>query len=167
MERNKLITSMLEQHGPALRLFAASWSDWPDDCVQRALIKLASCDPLPDQPLAWVYRVTRNEAINCRKKQTRRKKRERVVAEERGLFELATESPIDQQELQQALAALNPETRAIVIAKIWGGLTFEQIAEQSGCSSSAAHRKYQTGLAKLKNKLTETIHAEYQQRPAK
>jgi RNA polymerase sigma-70 factor (ECF subfamily) len=36
---------------------------------------------------------------------------------------------------------------------LWGGLTFEEVAEIAGCSSSTAHRRYRAGLAHLRETL--------------
>jgi RNA polymerase sigma-70 factor (ECF subfamily) len=41
----------------------------------------------------------------------------------------------------------------VVVARTWGGLGFEQIAELVGCSTSTAHRRYVAGLAALRERL--------------
>ncbi len=41
----------------------------------------------------------------------------------------------------------------MIVAHLWGGLTFEQIAELAGCSPSTAHRRYVAGLANLRERL--------------
>ena len=38
------------------------------------------------------------------------------------------------------------EQREVIVAQLWGGLTFEQVGELMGSSSSTAHRLYQAGL---------------------
>src|SRR5437773_1965365 len=40
-----------------------------------------------------------------------------------------------------------------VVAHLWGGLTFEEVAQLAGCSSSTAHRWYLAGLAALRERL--------------
>lgn len=149
-ELEQLLSQILEDHGPALRLYAATWADWPDDCIQQALIKFASCNPKPANHLAWMYKVVRNEAISQQRGRKRRKQREQLVAQRAQLFESQSKLEIESQILTDALSQLKTETREIVVAKIWSGLTFEQIAENAGCSTSAAHRRYQAGLEQLK-----------------
>ena len=39
-----------------------------------------------------------------------------------------------------------------IVAHLWGALTFEQIAELAGCSSSTAHRRYLAGLSALRER---------------
>ena len=49
--------------------------------------------------------------------------------------------------------SLDAETRAIIVARVWGGLTFEEAARLQGCSLTTAHRRYQAGLARLHERL--------------
>ena len=44
-----------------------------------------------------------------------------------------------------ALAELSDDEREVIVAHIWGGLTFAQIAEVTGLPSSTAHRRYEAG----------------------
>jgi DNA-directed RNA polymerase specialized sigma24 family protein len=45
------------------------------------------------------------------------------------------------------------EQREVIVARLWGGLTFEQIAELASVSSSSVHRWYVAGLASLRERL--------------
>jgi DNA-directed RNA polymerase specialized sigma24 family protein len=45
------------------------------------------------------------------------------------------------------------EQREVVVARIWGGLTFEELAHLVGCSLPTAHRRYQAGLVALRERL--------------
>ena len=56
-------------------------------------------------------------------------------------------------ELAAALDVIPDDQREAVIARTWGGLSFEQIAEIAGCSTSTAHRRYEAGLAALRERL--------------
>ena len=56
-------------------------------------------------------------------------------------------------EIQQGLLRLDAESREIIIAHIWTGLTFRQIAEVFGTSSSAVHRQYHAALSQLRDQL--------------
>ena len=50
------------------------------------------------------------------------------------------------------------EEREVMIAHLWGGLTFEEIADVMSTSSSSAHRLYSKGLTALRVLLGE-VHA--------
>ena len=63
------------------------------------------------------------------------------------------ENPLDAELAARALEALPGEKREVVVARIWGGLTFEEIAEFADISSSEAHRRYEAALAVLRKSL--------------
>ena len=46
-----------------------------------------------------------------------------------------------------------PEQREVIVARHWGGLSFEQIAEVVGCSASTAFRRYTAGVEDLRKQL--------------
>ena len=60
---------------------------------------------------------------------------------------------LDPETASAELRSLPLEQREVIVAHLWGGLTFEQIAELSGCSASTAHRLYFAGLARIRERL--------------
>jgi RNA polymerase sigma factor (sigma-70 family) len=141
---------LFDAHASALVLFARSWCDRAaaEDAVQEAFVKLAAQRIAPDQPAAWLYRVVRNAAIGASRSFWRRKKREAVASAPEAVFASADER-IDAREAARLLEDLDPESRAVVVARIWGGLTFEEIARAQGLSLTTAHRRYRDALARL------------------
>ena len=67
-----------------------------------------------------------------------------VVVEEAGF------AGLDAALASEALAKLPLEQREVIVAHLWGGLTFEQIAELTGGSAATAWRRYGAGLAELR-----------------
>ena len=55
--------------------------------------------------------------------------------------------------MTDALRAVEDDLREVVIARIWGGLSFVEIAEVVDISTSTAHRRYEAGLEKLRERL--------------
>ena len=149
-----LLEQLICDHGAALELYAAQWTTTPEDCVQEAFVKLAVQVPPPDQPAPWLYRVVRNRAISLRRSQERRRRREsRVAAQRPQWFTSARWSAEELQEVTAALRAIDAELREVIIARIWGGLSFEQIAHVMDVSTSTSHRLYQAGLTRLRERL--------------
>lgn len=152
------LAGLIDRHAAALELYARQWCDAPEDAVQEAFVGLAAQADPPTSPAAWLFRATRNAAINAGIADRRRRKREaEAAAETSAWFE---DDPSDHRRgdiepdaVQAALAALPPEQREVIVAHLWGGLTFEQIAELAGTSSSTAHRLYHAGLAALRERL--------------
>ena len=52
-----------------------------------------------------------------------------------------------------ALRHLPIEQREAIVARLWGGLAFEEIARLSGDSLSKVYRNYQRGLVALRERL--------------
>ena len=55
--------------------------------------------------------------------------------------------------LAAALERLPGEQREVIVARLWGGLSFEEIAEVAGCSASTAFRRYSAGIDALRQEL--------------
>src|SRR5262249_25672525 len=64
-----------------------------------------------------------------------------------------TDERLDADEVTRRLAELPLELREVIVARLWGGLTFEAVAALAGCSVPTAHRRYQAGLAQLRERL--------------
>jgi RNA polymerase sigma-70 factor (ECF subfamily) len=145
------LSSLLKEHGAALALFAAQWSDHPDDCVQEALIALAGQRDWPENPGAWMYRVVRRKAIDELRRRRRRTQHEAIAARLRGESDQANDSANRAaEEAAEALTRLDDEARELVIARLWGRLTFDELAHAFEISSSAAQRRYAAAIESLR-----------------
>lgn len=144
------LSGVLDRHAAALELFAAQWSDSPEDCVQDAVIELTRLDACPNNVAAWLFHVVRMRAINSCRSQSRRKRHETNAARFARLETDATEPAFDARELAAGLDLLDDELREVVVARIWGGLGFAEIAEMLGQSQSTAFRRFQAGLSALR-----------------
>jgi RNA polymerase sigma factor (sigma-70 family) len=153
----ELLGRLLDEQGGALALYAAQWTENADDCVQEALIELAGQKHVPASPVAWLYRVVRNRAISQFRSSRRRERREQIAwrLRPRCTAGQTGEPPAapDTEQIAAALETLPDEIREVVVARTWGELNFEQIAELAGCSISTAHRRYEAGLAALRERL--------------
>jgi RNA polymerase sigma-70 factor (ECF subfamily) len=149
----ELLARLLDEHAPALALYARQWCDSPDDVVQEALLELVRQPKLPGNVVAWLYRVVRNRAISQRRGTLRRRDRERVAAERLSAWFAEDSSAADAESAAEALMELPLEEREVIIAHTWGGLTFADIAEAVGVSVSTTYRRYESGLEKLRKKL--------------
>lgn len=146
---------LLREHSPALVLYARQWTAHAEDCVQEAFIRLAGCRQVPRDPVCWLYRVTRNQAINAARGERRRRDRERAAAKEQRWVR-SSALDLDPETVSRALDRLAADAREIVVARIWGDLTFEQIGRIVGAGSSTVHRKYTQSLGELRKWLDET-----------
>ncbi|QEH33887.1 RNA polymerase sigma factor SigL [Aquisphaera giovannonii] len=148
---------LLDRHAAALELFARQWCDTPEDVVQDAFLKLAALPTPPDEPAAWLFRVVRNGAMDASRAARRRRKHEALATRSAAWFEGPdSDRPvgtIDPEDAADALRALPDEEREVIVAHLWGGLSFDQVAGLISGSSSTAHRLYSRGLSALRERL--------------
>jgi RNA polymerase sigma-70 factor (ECF subfamily) len=152
----ELLGRLLDKHGPGLALYAAQWTASADDCVQEALLELARQPQVPQHVLAWLYRVVKHRAMNAARGERRRREREarsmrdRFIAQQRASFD-----HWDAIAIADALERLEWNEREVVVMRIWGGLTYDDIAAALSTSTASAHRQFQRALEKLR-KILET-----------
>ena len=72
----EIIGRLIDRHARALVLYARQLCDDPEDVVQQALMILAEQRETPREPIAWLYRVVRNEALMASRAAQRRRRRE-------------------------------------------------------------------------------------------
>jgi RNA polymerase sigma factor (sigma-70 family) len=143
---------LYRQHAPALCLYARQWPSCAEDVVQDAFVALARQVPPPERVLPWLYRVVRTGALAAARSAIRRRRRE-AVASTPETWLTAAEDRLDAAEAARALAGLPLEFREVMVARLWGGLTFDEVARLVGCSLPTAHRRYQSGLTELRKRL--------------
>ena len=148
----ELLGRLLDEHGAALALYASQWTDAADDCVQEALVELARQREQPDHAVAWLYRVVKHRALNAARGARRRREREARVMSDRFV---ASQQPaafdrVDTMAVVDALERLADGDRELIVMRIWGGLTYDEIAEALATSISSAHRQYERALTKLR-----------------
>ena len=131
-------------------LYARQWCNAPEDALQEALIDLARLDPAPANPAAWLFTTVRRKAINLSRSENRRQKHQQQASEDKpAWFELDPGAGIQSEELEIYLQQLDPLDREIVVTRIWGELTFEQIAELVDRPLSVVYRHYRQSLTFL------------------
>jgi RNA polymerase sigma-70 factor (ECF subfamily) len=121
-------------------------------------VKFAAQRTTPRDPAAWLFKAVRNGAINAGLAQRRRRRHEARAASAAapwfdGDASARPAQALDPESAQAALAGLPLAQREVIVAHLWAGLTFEQIADVSGMSASSAHRSYQAGLRALRERL--------------
>ena len=152
-----LLGRLVDRHAAALELFARQWCETPEDVVQEAFVKLAAARTRPENPAAWLFRVVRNGALNAAQAARRRRRYETAAAESRAWFQakrtVTSSDALDPETAAAELRTLPLEQREVIVAHLWGGLSFEEIAVVSGCSASTAHRLYSAGLSMMRERL--------------
>ena len=148
------LTALVDAHAGPLVLYARQWCGAPEDVVQEAFLKLVRQRRPPDDAVAWLYRVVRNGALDAAKMARRRQRRESAAAAAGPLVRrVGSGRPRCRNRRGRTRSGLRPEQREVIVARHWGGLSFEQIAEVVGCSASTAFRRYTAGVEDLREQL--------------
>jgi RNA polymerase sigma-70 factor (ECF subfamily) len=147
------LAPLIDRHAAALVLYARQWTRSPEDVVQTAFGKLAGLRVWPGDPAGYLFRMVRHAAIDAGRAERRRTRREHAAAKPEGWFQ-----PGDGLDAAAAVAALDdlpPDQREVIVARLWGGRTLDDIAGLTGCSVSTAHRRYEAGIRTLRERLGE------------
>lgn len=120
--------------------------DGAEDVVQSAFIKLAFEEPKPVNCVAWLFKVSKRLAINEQVSQDKRRLRESHAGSQ-GAESIDLCGVV---EIRELLNILEDREREVVIARIWGGLTFDEIGAAFGDPKATIWRSYKSGLSKLK-----------------
>ena len=147
-----LLSKAWEDHADRLLLIARSFGKSGEDAVQEAFVALSQQSKLPDEPLAWLIKVARNQVMQWNRSEQRRTKRHLVRAAETAWFEKTNHEHVDVMEVGEALKNLPLELREVITMHLWGHLTFEQIAEVVGSSRSTVHRRYSDAIHILRER---------------
>jgi len=149
----------------ASRLFKAAWGilgtrEDAEDAVQDVFVgvvqarkTLAAVQNLNAYLFAALYRAAARRAA--------RKKAERKLVTEMAMQPPPTISaPVLEPSgrLQRALQTLPVEQREVLVLKVDGGLTFDEIAQMLDISANTAASRYRYALEKLRSVLQETPH---------
>lgn len=140
----------------ALALYARAWlgRDDAQDAVQAAFVRLMGQSIAPTDVKAWLFRTVRNEAITrLRRRQCRRRHDRRLSSQQSLWFEGRSDDLIDGRRAQEILETLPEAQREVVLLRIWGQLSLQQIAEIVGSPVSTVHSRYKTALAAIKERM--------------
>ena len=150
------LSRLLDERGGSLALYASQWTVDAEDCVQEALLELARLPCVPESPVAWLYRVVKHRAMNRARGERRRRIREKTAWQQR-LADRPTPTDLGERiDLAEALAGLGDEDRELVLLRVEAGLSFAEIAEVVGSSSSTVHRQYTAALQTLRCRLDDS-----------
>lgn len=154
------------ENGAKLLLFARGWSvsrEGAEDLVQETMLRMwhyqaeRGGDP-PD--LALAFSTVRFCGMNQKRTDTRRKKREESIIYLNDFEDVWLDPSLEDDEeavmLREAVQRLAPKLRDVIVMKIWGGLTFQEIAQALAIPANTCASRYRYALEQLSQEL-ETV----------
>lgn len=158
--RDDIWKDWFQLYGPKLLLCARQWTRTladAEDVVQEAFVRFWRHQRnLPGEPMALLVTSVRRAAFDLARRDGRRAAREERAAlggDPVALFQ----APLDRDErraaIEEALGRIPPEQREVLVLKIWGELTFDQIGSELGISPNTAASRYRYALVALRQEL--------------
>jgi len=160
---NKQWKSWLSENAPRLLAYArqrCQSAEEAEDVLQDALIKLWHYQEErefrpPDLPLA--FSVLRYLGLDQGRRKGRREKRDQKIIqfqqEDDHWLDPAAEEQEEAEILRGEVQSLPEKLREVLTLKIWGGLTFAEIAKLLNLSNNTAASRYRYALEQLQKKL--------------
>jgi RNA polymerase sigma-70 factor, ECF subfamily len=152
----------LDDHAPKFLLFArqqARFEADAQDLVQEAVVEAARRQPTGQPPpCGLVFATIHRRAMDWARSTDRRVGRESAASEGTGdaWFDTSVEEHERARLLQNAMKKLPEIYREVITLKVWGELTFADIAEALDIPINTAASRYRYGLAELR-KLTREV----------
>lgn len=152
----------LDDHAPKFLFFArqkARSDADAQDLMQEAIIEAAQRNAWQGPPApALVFATIQRRAIDWARREDRRTARESAAfdAQPDCWFDAAAEERERAALIQGALEKLPDIYREVIALKLWGGLTFSEIAESLSIPANTAASRYRYGLEELR-KLTREV----------
>jgi RNA polymerase sigma-70 factor (ECF subfamily) len=151
--------SWLSRHGPALLLLAQQHCRLrcdAEDAVQDGFVRFWKSRQRARDATAYLFACVRSAAMDVSRGR-RRRDRHHVDLPANDVGAEPLFDRLEREELagavEAALATLSPEQREVLVMKIWGELTFAQIAAALAINADTAASRYRYALGHLQSAL--------------
>jgi len=150
--------SWFDAYGRKLLLFARQWATsaaGAEDLVQEAFVRFWRSPHRNDADAhLQLFAMVRRAGLDHVRAASRRTAREQAAAADEDAHAWFAPAPDERDAaLQAALGQLPPEQREVVVLKIWGELTFEQVARTLDIPANTAASRYRYALEALRRAL--------------
>lgn len=142
------VERLYEVHGRALLAYACAFLRDPseaEDVLHQVFLQLLGERVSAIASPGYLFRAVRNRVLN----HIRDRSREVELDDSAQWLESPSGSTETALALQSALRAIPEEQREVIVLKVWGQLTFDDISGVVGISPNTAASRYRYGLAKL------------------
>ena len=147
-------------YGPKLLLCARQWTPSvadAEDVVQEAFVRYWQHQRhLPGEPMALLVTSARRAAIDLARRNQRLARRDEAALnpdDQASLFDSTPEHDDRREAIELAIQSLPAEQRDVVVLKIWGELTFQQIAEELQIPPNTAASRYRYALSAMRDQV--------------
>lgn len=139
------------------QFFLAAWvvlrrQDLAEDAVHTAFQRLLRLRQKPQYGKAYILRAVRNAAVDLKRASTRQQ--QHVEAMQTGADGFTPRSQqIAANEAFVELERLDEDTREIIMLRIYGSLSFQEIADLTQAKLPTVASRYRRGILKIQSEL--------------
>lgn len=160
--RNDQVQGWYEQYGPALVAYLCSVlgdRTSAEDVLQQVFLKLLKGNvEVPGEAVkAYLFRAVRNTALNLAQRNSRNTSLDTNRRETEGTGQQWFEAPVElgywSTKLENAVRGLPAEQGEILVMRIWGEMTFDEIATVLDVSINTVASRYRYAIGKLREML--------------
>jgi RNA polymerase sigma-70 factor (ECF subfamily) len=150
------IQELYQEHGAALLAYASALlgdRTSGEDVLQQVFLKLlAGRVPVPAEARPYLFRAVRNTALNSRRAGARTVPLDdhSWLMNPAGMMEAGIE-------LEKAMETLPSEQREVVVMRVWGEMTLEEIATVLDVPANTVASRYRYALDKLRELLRDEV----------
>lgn len=149
----------IKRWGGPLRAWLRGRCESPDDIIQETFCRLAQQSNVPDRLAPWLFHVAANLMREEHRRSERENRRSQVVARSEARPSQVGDD-LEAAELRQSIDGLPEELREVLVARLWGDLTFQEVGKLVGASTATVQRRYERSLAMLRERLGEPMPQE-------
>ena len=146
------VQRLYEVHGRALLAYACAFLHDPseaEDVLHQVFLQLLRDGSTEISSAGYLFRAVRNRVLNHLRGRSREVALDGALESHEKWLESPSGSPEIALALQSALSTLPEEQREVIVLRVWGQLTFDEVAAVVGISPNTAASRYRYGLAKL------------------
>ncbi|MGC2698310.1 MAG: sigma-70 family RNA polymerase sigma factor [Candidatus Angelobacter sp.] len=149
------VQGLYRHHGPALLAYATSLlgdRTAAEDTVHEVFLEMLGKVFMPDEPRPYLFRAVRNRALNSWRG------RERLTTLDHHEWLVKTEATMEAAiAIEKAMRDLPVEQREVVVMKVWGEMTLDEMAKVLEIPLNTVASRYRYALAKLREILNKKI----------
>ena len=147
-------------HARALVLFAQQIVHTPtaaEDAVQDGFVRFWGHRHQARDPVAYLYSCVKRSALDLLRGERRRRVREASMSAPRSEDQLESDAELKEQRvaIEDALRTLPDPQRQVLVMRIWGELTFAQVADALDISPNTAASRYRYALENVRRQWRE------------
>ena len=150
------VRRLYEVHGRALLAYACTFLhdvSEAEDILHQVFLQLLRDGGAEISSVGYLFRAVRNRVLNHLRGRSREAPLDEALNDRAQWLEDPSGSTETALALQSALSTLPADQREVIVLRVWGQLTFDEVASIVGISPNTAASRYRYALEHLRDAL--------------